>query len=188
MKDWISYLSNLYKTNDGVQRYLQVQQLISEESNKKDSKGLSLVMAACVLNDPYTIDMVIHQGVSLDSRDNDGRTVLHYATNICEYENTGGSLLKLILDAILECGVDVNSRDNAGWTALHLACMKGNKQAAIRLLECGALPNNSEELTHAGVSWTPLSLAKAYGHIEIKDILIQHGAKVDKPTLNIVAL
>jgi ankyrin repeat protein len=74
--------------------------------------------------DPDTLDRRM-------SRFEHGQTALHFAISRQRYD---------ILDLLIECGADLEARDVSGRTALEAALMHGDREAARRLRDAGALP------------------------------------------------
>ena len=61
-----------------------------------------------------------------------------------------------------------------GETHLHVACIKGNFKMAKKLLEEGHPVNERDNL-----NWLPIHEASNYGHVELVELLIKYGAKVN---------
>jgi len=66
-------------------------------------------------------------------------------------------------------------RDGDGRSLLHIACSKGQVDVVQFLLERTAILVNTQDDS----GFTPLFEASLNGHLEIVDLLMQHGAKVD---------
>ncbi|XP_015183196.1 PREDICTED: tonsoku-like protein [Polistes dominula] len=67
-------------------------------------------------------------------------------------------------------------RNEKGETQLHVACIKGNIASVEKFLEAGH-PTNVRD--HCG--WTPLHEAANHDYIEIAELLLKNGAKVNDP-------
>ncbi|KAI1278807.1 Ankyrin-1 [Halotydeus destructor] len=78
---------------------------------------------------------------------------------------------------------DINSTDKEGLTALHYAARDGNLEAVSILLEQPKLRidclSGESETIDLSDKRTPLHLAADYGHHEVVEILLKHGANVD---------
>jgi ankyrin repeat protein len=74
-------------------------------------------------------------------------------------------------------GVDVNVWDRHGRNALTFACAGGYVEMARRLLAAGAWVDPFQD---DGVFMTPLMCAAETGHIEIAELLLDHGADPTK--------
>jgi len=98
---------------------------------------------------------------------------------------------KDIADLLLAKGAAVNAKTDKGVTPLHWAAMKGHKDVVELLLANTADVNAQTEQTvvpptplwdeEMGNSlkvyggWTPLHLAAFYGHMDVAELLRQHG-------------
>jgi ankyrin repeat protein len=98
----------------------------------------------------------------ISSKDNDGRTPLHYAA--CS--ERGGHIVALLLAK----GGQVNAKCNRGYTPLHLAAANGACNSAEVLLSNGADVN-----AKANDGGTPLIEAKTIGDKEMLELLCKHG-------------
>ncbi len=78
------------------------------------------------------------------------------------------------IKAALEQGADLECRNTSGEgrTPLMVACVGGNIYAVDYLLLCGAQVNSLDCRNR-----TPLHLAAWYGHEDIVQLLLEHGAK-----------
>lgn len=85
------------------------------------------------------------------------------------------------LKDLLQRGAKPNTRDprpeNVGATALHYAAKYGNKEACKILLEAGAEVNLQYEKEAERLS--PLLLAVRKGHVEVAELLLDHGADIE---------
>src|SRR5690606_15265010 len=87
-------------------------------------------------------------------------------------------------------GADINRPNDFGKTALYYAIESGNVGIVARLLELGAEPNHRYprdgtdkyscryKLTHTGR--TPLMHAAQHGSVEMIQLLVRHGARVEE--------
>ncbi|KAI6310807.1 hypothetical protein MCOR07_010684 [Pyricularia oryzae] len=106
------------------------------------------------------------EGQDIDSVNVGGRTALH-----CAVDNSCGEIVALLL----ERGANVNNNAASyGLTPLHTAIY--NKDAAMvsRLLDSGADAAGKDE-----EGWTPLEAAAHTGNVDIVNLVIGAGAKVD---------
>ncbi|KAI7919212.1 ankyrin repeat and SOCS box protein 7 [Pyricularia oryzae] len=106
------------------------------------------------------------EGQDIDSVNVEGRTALH-----CAVDNSCGEIVALLL----ERGANVNTNAASyGLTPLHTAIY--NKDAAMvsRLLDSGADAAWKDE-----EGWTPLEAAAHTGNVDIVNLVIGAGAKVD---------
>jgi hypothetical protein len=72
---------------------------------------------------------VLHQPVSVDSKDSAGHTSLMWAA----YQGDA-----LSVDLLLKHGASTNTRDDAGLSPLHWAVVRGNRVCIRKLIEAGA--------------------------------------------------
>jgi ankyrin repeat protein len=87
-----------------------------------------------------------NQGVEINARDSEGKTVLHVAAQSGHVE---------IVDALLQRNIDVNALDDHQWTPLHLAAHEGQLDVIQLLLEKGAdflAKNRHDTVLHQAVS------------------------------------
>ncbi|KAG8039017.1 hypothetical protein G9C98_003324 [Cotesia typhae] len=70
----------------------------------------------------------------------------------------------------------VIKRNEKGETKLHVACINNNIQEVVNLFAAGHPVDVRDN-----IGWTPLHEAANFGHIEIAQLLIDHGANVNDP-------
>jgi ankyrin repeat protein len=94
----------------------------------KDDSGMTKLHHAVQAGDLRLVESLISEGANLGSRDNGGRTVLHYASM---QQSHGPDIITLILNAGGKA--IMNSGDDSGQTALHYAAERGLVES-IRIL------------------------------------------------------
>eukprot|EP00746_Dinoflagellata_sp_MGD_P165376 gnl/MRDRNA2_/MRDRNA2_94597_c0_seq1.p1 gnl/MRDRNA2_/MRDRNA2_94597_c0~~gnl/MRDRNA2_/MRDRNA2_94597_c0_seq1.p1 ORF type:complete len:433 (+),score=85.61 gnl/MRDRNA2_/MRDRNA2_94597_c0_seq1:87-1385(+) len=107
------------------------------------------------------IEFLKQYGVDINTRDREGRTVLHVAAA----NNDDEAICRLC-----ELGADRNLKDRNGRTALHAAAAAGHLQVIELLLELGG----SITAVDKG-GWTAVALAEFNNHFECADRLVQLG-------------
>ncbi|XP_031565360.1 ankyrin repeat domain-containing protein 27-like [Actinia tenebrosa] len=146
--------------------------------------------------------------VTVFSRDDMGRTVLHVAA---EYGHTN------LIYSLIHKGAVVNAMDYHGSTPLHMACLRGHSKVVLILLHYKAdanAPDNDgntalhlcaanghepccKSLIYADMHQhvlkinvanengdTPLHLAARWGYVELVDLLLETGASVEARNKN----
>ncbi len=110
------------------------------------------------------------------------KTALLYALNKLENqesvkEYTQSSPLLTLINTLLNYNADVTLADGSGMTPLHVVARKATYYLKLmdQLLEKGALVNAQDE-----EGYTSLYFATQSNHIAAIDLLIQHGADLDK--------
>ncbi|KAA8544585.1 hypothetical protein F0562_022556 [Nyssa sinensis] len=104
-------------------------------------------------------------GVSLDSKDSQGRTALHMAS-------ANGHLD--IVDYLISSGVDVNTSNVEKNTPLHWACLNGHVEVVKKLILAGASVSvlNSHERT-------PMDEAVGRGKMDVIDAINAGVAQIE---------
>jgi hypothetical protein len=85
------------------------------EKQKENTQQLIKAMNRENLN-IERINFYINKGVDLESKDKDGKTILHLAVAVGDIN---------IIDRLIVAGADVNDQDNEGKTPLHYAYIYG---------------------------------------------------------------
>ncbi len=85
-----------------------------------------------------------------------------------------------IVRLLIGAGVDSNYQDEQGDTALHVAARFGHLECARLLLEDTTTQKADIELTEKSYGWTPLFVACVDGHLPIVELLIEHGADLER--------
>ena len=83
-------------------------------------------------------------------------------------------LIEVAKPLLQEEGVDVEARDENKMTALHAACVNGNVELALALVDRGADVDARDV-----AQMTPLHYACINGHMELAMALVDRGADVD---------
>ncbi len=111
------------------------------------------------------IRMFLEAGVHLETRNDDGWTIL-MATIHKGHEE--------LASLLIQKGAQVNVSENGGNTPLHLAAFDG------RLSCCRLLVSHQAEIdARSNFGWTPLYQSVARHHMNVATYLIAHGAKIN---------
>ncbi|KAL6701117.1 putative kinesin [Trichoderma pleuroticola] len=125
----------------------------------------ALLMAAVKRGFDVATEMLVSVGVSVNIKEESGRTPLSWAAG-----NGNDSALRLILDK----DAVVDFQDNSGRTPLSWAAGNGH-DSTLRLLLGRRAVNNSQD--HSGR--TPLSWASGNGHESVLRLLLEKGVDVE---------
>ena len=114
-----------------------------------------------------SVAFLIGRGASVNRRNNDGWTALHYAS-------TSLNSTTEVLRFLLEHGADINAQDNEGITPIHLAAAYNHANVVRFLIESGARVNDLD-----AEGWTALHFAALYDRDpEFVQLLLDLGADV----------
>jgi len=157
---------------------------------------LSSIQMAAFQGDLAKVKRFLEQGISVDSRDSEGRAALHYAAlhgkrDVVEFLLSQGANVNLkdksmgfvplhmvcgdkdIVEMLIAKGADVNAKDKYGWTPLDTA-VYGQKDIVALLIRAGANVNSRYDWGQ-----TPLFWAAQAGQADVADLLIANGAEID---------
>ncbi|KAK3317546.1 ankyrin repeat-containing domain protein, partial [Cercophora scortea] len=134
--------------------------------------GRTPLYAAAGAEDSAAVEILLNAGANPNATDDGGWSVLHVAARCGREKN---------VRLLLSHGADVNLRDQRGYSVLIAACYGCSEPEVTRLLlENKADPNVSDRLGS-----TPLHWAAYNGNKFVCELLLDHGAEVDKiaPTI-----
>ncbi|KAM0263413.1 hypothetical protein ACHAQJ_001269 [Trichoderma viride] len=170
----------------------------------KDDSGMTKLHHAVQAGDLRLVESLIFEGANLASRDNGGRTALHYAS----MEQTHGpDMMILILNAggrdimnlgddsgqtalhyaaerdltdsiriLVDHGVDTRTTDNYGFSPFLWAVVAGQTRTTTdMLLTIGADANSTSADGKSALAW-----AAGLGRYSIAVLLVNHGASMSK--------
>lgn len=115
--------------------------------------------------DTAKVESLLDQGVSPNSKTDDGKTLLMLAAYLGHTD---------IVKLLINYGADVNAKDQDGKTALMYAAEKNNVEIGKLLLENGADPNAADNNGR-----TALMYAAARGHLDFAKLLLENGADLN---------
>ncbi|MEY4463759.1 MAG: hypothetical protein RLZZ81_730 [Pseudomonadota bacterium] len=113
------------------------------------------------------IKSCVVQGISIDTTDQFGMTILH---RVIQSQKT-----ELATRIINELKPNVNIQAKNGWTPLYLACIKQEVDLAELLLKNNANPN----LYYFSTKISPLYIASEKTNIPLMKLLLNYGADVN---------
>lgn len=124
------------------------------------AKQLELLFNACVAGDLSTVESMISSGMSCDSKNAEGVTILMCATIFDQKE---------VVEYLINMGADVNAVDKTGMTALMGAAHNGHEDPLKLLLKA-----NAEIAIKTLSGESAIDLAAKSGHSQIAVILESH--------------
>jgi serine/threonine-protein phosphatase 6 regulatory ankyrin repeat subunit B len=130
--------------------------------NVKNDKGITPIFISVCLFDKKTAKFLIKKGADLSLRDENGGSLMHYASS---------KIVKFLVNQ----GLDLDCKANHGETALHNAAMYNNLNCVKVLVESGA---SVDALTNCGK--TPFMVAANIYNLEITIYLAKRGANIHK--------
>ena len=139
-------------------------------TNRHDSWTSLHAAAQCGSVD--CIRLLLQHGANVEATTNNGKTPLHVAAE-------DGHLLAV--KYLLEKGARGIATENRGRLPLHRACLNGYVDVVRFLLEM--FPNTiNATTTEAHGRWTPLHMAAQSGNVDCIQMLLKHGAAINKGT------
>ncbi|KAJ6438386.1 histone acetylation protein 2 [Purpureocillium lavendulum] len=169
----------------------------------KDYSGSTQLHHAAQAGDLRLVESLYHEGASLGSRDNSGRTVLHYASMdhsrasemINLLLNAGGKAFMDLGDAhgqtalhyaaerdytegiqiLADHGASMTTTDSSGFSPCLWAVVAGQARAVELLLNLGADANAASADGKSALAW-----AAALGRSSIAELLVNHGASLSR--------
>uniref|UniRef100_A0A8W8HUJ0 Uncharacterized protein n=1 Tax=Magallana gigas TaxID=29159 RepID=A0A8W8HUJ0_MAGGI len=127
--------------------------------------GVTPVISACQSGNSQQLKELIDQGAPISTKDDNGRTALHYCAD--NLETQCAEMLLAKDPSLLEV------KDSQGFTPLHMSVISGNVPLLKLLLAKGADIRSLDSELHTPTHW-----ATVCGHLEILDILIDNGAEL----------
>jgi hypothetical protein len=175
---------------DIISQHQALRRRLKKQTNISAKRNVSIASLhqAIISGNIKIAKILIHQGLDVNARDENGVTLLHIAA-LSNQEQLARLLLKRgggadpnlkasdglsalhmavnnhdmgIVKLLLKKGAEVNARCNDGWTPLHGACCDGNIQLASLLIENGA---DTSAINRQGL--IPILLATKNGHSEL---------------------
>ena len=162
--------------------------------NMKKNEGWTSLMLASQNGHTETVLLLLQNGAHVNMQDNDGRSSLMLTNSL-----TCSQLL-------ISSGTDMNLLSTTTrLTALAMAIVRGNTDIALHLIDCGAdmsiggssalfyaslhnqisvvnriLDNSKQSFVDDPIDgYTPLMAASSYGHVEIVQLLLEAGVRVN---------
>lgn len=129
--------------------------------------SLLLVAAENEFDVSNLVTMLLDQGADVHRRDDTGRTALHRAASVENFET---------VRILLERGADINAKAPPGFTALHEAVFKGRLSTIRRLLDFGADIEAADDMGQNALHWIISFPEHAPAVLEI---LLQYGANIN---------
>jgi len=80
-----------------------------------------------------------------------------------------------VIDLLWDAGADIMVEDEDGHNLLHAACFESNVEVAEKLIRMGVEVNP----TNTGIEITPLSVAVQEDCLDLVNLLLEHGARLD---------
>jgi len=121
--------------------------------------------------DLQLLETLLALGVSPDTRDDDGDTVLLYLSTRSQYRRQVPEVDVATARVMIAHGADINASGKYGETPLYRAAKTGAVEMALLLIEKGADINAATDN-----GWTPLKVSLMEGYQEISSALIDAGA------------
>jgi ankyrin repeat protein len=97
-------------------------------------RGMTELHYAAYLNDPDAVRKQLQLGVSVDVRDDNGWTPLHWSIDMAQAWGEP----ELVVALLLEAGASANAVDHSGFSVLMMACERNNKAILDQLVDADA--------------------------------------------------
>lgn len=97
-------------------------------------RGMTELHYAAYCNDPYAVRVQLQQGVSVDVRDDNGWTPLHWSIDMAQ----AGGKPEQVVAMLLAAGASPNAVGQSECSALMMACGRNNESILQQLIEAGA--------------------------------------------------
>ena len=123
------------------------------------------LISAVRTGDTETVIDLLDRGVSIDTKDDEGNSLLHFAA-------WGGHVTTMRL--LIRRGCDVDLVNVRGLTPQHWAAAMGQTKAVRELIRLGAIKS-----VVAGNFGTPLHQAALNGHVETVEAMLAEGCPID---------
>ena len=122
---------------------------------------------------PELLRILLAAGARVDCQNSPNRyTPFHYA---CMFEKV--EFVRILRDHAIENHVDLNTPDHHGDTALHQACLGSSVEIVELLLAPDA--KMDQDVCGGRARFTPFEVAVLNGCIELIEMMIRHGSKLD---------
>jgi ankyrin repeat protein len=167
----------------------------------KKGASVSTIHLAAYTGEPAQATIFIEEGVSVNAKDSDGRTPLHYATtaNVAEFliskgadvhaegkrgeaplHTAAGAGCKEVVELLLDNAANINTRNQSNFTPVHYVFLWSvNTEVLELLIEKGADVHAKDFR-----GWTYLHYSASGGHKEIAEYLVSKGADINVESLN----
>jgi ankyrin repeat protein len=169
---WLFEFLSCFAFGDGVMdRLIEIFVEAGLDMNSKDLRGRSVlwVILSHAMRERHiscNLLRAVLKGADPNLLDNDGRSILHYAS--------GNISLARYVQELLENKCSPNIADSQGQLPLHLAAAAGNSSCIEALIAAGSAINMAD-----ATGSTPLHIALQSGHFSVVNILLRAGAGVD---------
>lgn len=97
-------------------------------------RGMTALHYAAYCNDPDAVLDQLRSGSSVDVRDDNGWTPLHWSVDMSQAWGEPEGVVSILL----EHGASPNSADHSGFTVLMMACGRNNRNILDQLVRAGA--------------------------------------------------
>ena len=135
-----------------------------------DKSAEVTIQSAVYAGDLAKVKSLLESGADVNSKDEEGRTLLHLAC-LNGYKD--------VVELLLAKQAKVNLQDRKGRTPLHAAAQNGSRDIIKQLIAKGAKINAKDQ-----AGWIPLHEASCNGHKDAVELLIEKGANVNARTTN----